>query len=118
MTLSERIIEYRAREDISQIEFAERVGVNRSTIVKIENGWAGSRLTEAKIERVLKGDAMTVKDKTIQDQKSKIKGLEEEIKLAVECCKICRLCKYADADCSPTDGSCKPEWRGYNGRKK
>lgn len=55
---------------------------------------------------------MTIKDKTIQELRQKIRGLEEEIKLAVECCRICRLCKYADADCSPTDGSCKPEWKG------
>ncbi len=55
---------------------------------------------------------MTIKDKTIQDLRQRIRGLEEELKLAVECCKICRLCKNQDADCSPTDYSCIPEWRG------
>lgn len=55
MTLSDRIIEYRALEDISQAELAARVGVDRGTILKAENGEAVSRLTVAKIELVLKG---------------------------------------------------------------
>ena len=55
MTLSDRMIEYRARENISQAELASRVGVDRGTILKSENGGTVSRLTEAKIELVLKG---------------------------------------------------------------
>lgn len=55
MTLSDRMIEYRARENISQAELASRVGVDRTTINKAENGKLVSRLTEAKIELVLKG---------------------------------------------------------------
>ena len=58
MTLSDRMIEYRARENISQAELAVRVGVDRTTINKAENGWQVSRLTEAKIEIVLKGKAL------------------------------------------------------------
>lgn len=55
MTLSQKIIEYRAREDISQAELAARVGVDRTTINRAENGVEVSRLTAAKIERVLRG---------------------------------------------------------------
>lgn len=58
MALSERIIEYRAREDISQSEFAARVGVDRTTINKAEKGVALSRLTEAKINLVLRGESI------------------------------------------------------------
>lgn len=53
MTLSDRIIEYRAREDISQAEFASRAKVDRTTIIKAENGGKVTRLTAAKIKRVL-----------------------------------------------------------------
>ncbi len=56
MTLSQKIIEYRAREDISQAELAARVGIDRTTINKAENGGEVSRLTVAKIERVLRGE--------------------------------------------------------------
>ena len=56
MTLSDRMIKYRARENISQAELAARVGVDRGTILKAENGGTVSRLTEAKIELVLKGE--------------------------------------------------------------
>lgn len=56
MTLSDRMIEYRARENISQAELAARVGVDRCVINKAENGKHVSRLTEAKIELVLKGE--------------------------------------------------------------
>lgn len=54
MTLSDRMIEYRARENISQAKLAIRVGVGRGVINKAENGKHVSRLTEAKIEIVLK----------------------------------------------------------------
>jgi len=36
MTLSDRMIEYRARENISQAELAARVGVDRCVINKAE----------------------------------------------------------------------------------
>lgn len=55
---------------------------------------------------------MTEKDKIIQDQRQRIAGLEEELELIVSCLKLCRFCKSLDADCSPSDISCKPEWRG------
>lgn len=55
MTLADRIIDYRAREDISQAAFAIRANVDRGVINKAENGKNISRLTEAKIELVLKG---------------------------------------------------------------
>ncbi len=56
MTLSQRIIEYRSNEEVSQAEFANRAGVDRTTIIKAENGGEVSRLTREKIERVLKGE--------------------------------------------------------------
>lgn len=39
-------------------------------------------------------------------------GLREELKEIVQAASLCRYCKHADADCSPTDHSCNPEWRG------
>ena len=58
MTLSERIIEYRARNDLSQSEFADKVGVGRDIIGRAENGRKVSRLTEAKINLVLRGESI------------------------------------------------------------
>lgn len=54
-TLSERMIEYRAKERISQRELAERVGVSLQTIHHVENGLQEpTKLTKAKIELVIK----------------------------------------------------------------
>lgn len=54
MTLSERMIEYRAKERISQTELAKRVGVTLQTINSVENGTQSpSKLTLAKIELVI-----------------------------------------------------------------
>lgn len=55
---------------------------------------------------------MTLKDKKIQDLRRRVLGLEEEIRLAVEACRICRLCRHADEECTPTGNECRPEWRG------
>ena len=55
---------------------------------------------------------MTRDQRTIADLRERVRGLEEELTLAVEACKICRLCTHRDADCSPSDYSCKPKWRG------
>lgn len=53
MTLSERIIEYRTREELSLEAFAARAGLDRSTIYHAESGRSVSKSTEAKIKRVL-----------------------------------------------------------------
>jgi len=54
MTLSERMLKYRAKENISQTTLAERVGVTLQTINSIETGsQTPSRLTVAKIENVI-----------------------------------------------------------------
>lgn len=54
MTLPERMIEYRAKERISQTELAKRVGVTLQTINSVENGTqTPSKLTIAKIELVI-----------------------------------------------------------------
>lgn len=55
---------------------------------------------------------MTREQKTIADLRQRVRGLEEELTLAVECCRICRLCAHLGEDCSPTGDECKPEWRG------
>ncbi len=54
MTLSQRIVAYRTREDVSQARFADMVGVGLRTIFRAENGQNVSKITEEKIERVLK----------------------------------------------------------------
>ena len=52
--LMKRMIDYRAKENISQKALAERVGVTVQTINSIENGLQEpSKLTEAKIYLVI-----------------------------------------------------------------
>ena len=54
MTLQERMIEYRAKERLSQRALAERCGVTLQTINSVENGTQSpSKLTLAKIELVI-----------------------------------------------------------------
>ena len=54
MTLQERMIEYRAKERITQNELAERVGVTVQTINSVENGKQDpGKITVAKIELVI-----------------------------------------------------------------
>lgn len=54
MTLSEKIVDFRAKYDLSQSEFAKMAKVSTQTIYNIENGYQEpSRLTEAKIKRVI-----------------------------------------------------------------
>ena len=55
---------------------------------------------------------MTRKDKEIQELRRENAGLREELKLIVESLRICRYCKYLDADCVPRSKDCRPEWRG------
>ena len=57
MTLQDRMIEYRAKEKLTQSEFAERVGLSVQTICSVENGSQDpSKLTKAKIELVIGKD--------------------------------------------------------------
>ena len=57
MDISEKMVEYRAKERISQAELAKRCGVSLQTINSIEMGHqTPSRVTLAKIEMVLKGE--------------------------------------------------------------
>lgn len=52
--LIKKMVDYRARESISQKELARRVGVSLQTINSIENGLQEpSKLTEAKIYLVI-----------------------------------------------------------------
>ena len=52
--LSDQIICYRAKHDLSQTEFAERCGLTKQTIGAIESGLHGiTKLTRAKIMRIL-----------------------------------------------------------------
>lgn len=52
--LAKLMIEYRAKERISQKELAERVGVSVQTINSIENGLQDpSKVTEAKIHLII-----------------------------------------------------------------
>ena len=54
MTLSERMIKYRARERINQKELAERCGLSLQTINSVENETqVPSKITIAKIELVI-----------------------------------------------------------------
>lgn len=54
MTLQELMINYRAKERISQAKLAERCGVSMQTIHSVETGQqTPTRLTEAKIRLVV-----------------------------------------------------------------
>lgn len=54
MSLQERMIQYRARERITQQELADRCGVSKQTIYSVEAGLQDpSRITMAKIELVI-----------------------------------------------------------------
>ena len=54
MKLPDRILEYRAKENLSQAALAKRVGVSVQTINSIENGsQEPGKLTKAKIELVI-----------------------------------------------------------------
>ena len=57
MTLAERMLDYRAKENISQKELARRVGVTLQTVNSIETRQqTPSRLTVAKIELIIGKD--------------------------------------------------------------
>lgn len=57
MSLKERILEFRAKHNLSQEDFANLCQVNIMTINTIETGKRNpTRLTIAKIERVLRED--------------------------------------------------------------
>lgn len=67
MTLSEEILRYRARHNMSQRDFAERCGVTVQTINSVENGRQDAgKLTETKIKLVLEGDE-SIESKRIAD---------------------------------------------------
>lgn len=54
MTLQERMVEYRAKERISQKELASRCGISVQTINSVENGLQEpSKRTAAMIELVI-----------------------------------------------------------------
>lgn len=54
MTLGERLMEYRARERINQVEMAARCGLSKQTIYSIENGLQEpGKMTLIKIEQVI-----------------------------------------------------------------
>lgn len=56
-TLAERILEYRAKHDISAKEFAKKCKLSLQTVYSIENGvQVPSKITRLKIENVLKGE--------------------------------------------------------------
>ena len=56
MTLQERMLDYRARERISQTELANRCGLSLQTICNVENGvQSPSKVSEKKIRLVLEG---------------------------------------------------------------
>ena len=54
MTLAERMVEYRAKERISQEKLAQRCGVSKQTVNFVETGQQKpSKVTVAKIELVI-----------------------------------------------------------------
>lgn len=61
MTLAERMVQYRARNNLSQRAFAQKCGVSLQTINSVENGLQNpSKMTEAKILMVIEEDQNNV----------------------------------------------------------
>ena len=55
---------------------------------------------------------MTEKDLLIQELRKRVARLEAELDDIVKKTRGCRFCENLDADCSPSDSSCLPKWRG------
>ena len=55
MTLSERIIAYRAKHNLSQTEFGKLVGLHYVSVSRIEKSDTCSKTTRVKIENLLNG---------------------------------------------------------------
>lgn len=64
-----------------------------------------------------------MEDATVLEENRKlairVRELEEEnrrLKVQIERYvgefRVCRFCAHVRGDCSPTDGSCAPKWRG------
>lgn len=54
---------------------------------------------------------MTEKDNAIYALRGENEMLREQIKNMVQSFKICRYCKFMDAECTPSGHDCLPEWR-------
>ena len=55
MTLAEKCVDYRARQKISQDEFARRLGYSRQTVINVEAGRGVLKTTEARIRAFIDG---------------------------------------------------------------
>lgn len=56
MTIAEKILIFRARNNLSQRQFAELCGTDQPYISAIENGRRPGKIMEAKINFILKGE--------------------------------------------------------------
>lgn len=54
MELSEKMVEYRAKHNLTQKQLAELCGITAQTVVKAEQGKPLTRLTAKKIELAIK----------------------------------------------------------------
>jgi len=54
--LAELCFEYRAKNNLNQLEMGQRCGLPREAINRVERGKKYSRMTEAKIRLVLEGE--------------------------------------------------------------
>jgi hypothetical protein len=52
------------------------------------------------------------KDSEIQKLRAENERLRKLLMDYLDEFRLCRFCANIHADCSPTDGSCKPKWRG------
>ena len=57
MTLRDLILRYRAKKNLTQQEMADKVGISRATIIKVESGETISPLFEQKIRLVIEEDS-------------------------------------------------------------
>lgn len=57
MTLKEKILRYRAKNGLTQQEFADKCGISRYTIIAAENNDKISAISETKIKLVIEEEA-------------------------------------------------------------
>ena len=53
MNMAQACIDYRAAHDLTQAELAARLNVHRQTILNVEAGRNISKITEAKLRRII-----------------------------------------------------------------
>ena len=71
----------------------------------------------AEIESVQRYNArLTLRNKELMARNGELLVENAKLKRQIDAyvceLRVCRFCSHFHEDCSPTDGSCRPHWRG------